>query len=133
MEILLIAGVFLVFCALTCAWLGTFARWFPIAGLDGGLIKDYGLLIKAHIDYILMAILNLGFYSVAKAANIELPVAACWLIAIGGFTNPTVFTIAMLKPDFWQFMWAKVYTAATFVLSTVGFVWAGLVILSAAW
>lgn len=132
MEIMLKAGVFLVFCSLTCAWLGTFARWFPIKGLDGGLIKDYGLLIKAHIDYILMAILNLGIYSVAKVSGVTLPVEACWLIAIGGFTNPTVFTIAMLKPDFWQYTWAKVYTAATFVVSTVGFVWAGRVLIGAA-
>jgi hypothetical protein len=132
MEVLLKAGVILVFCSLTCAWLGTFARWFPIKGLDGGLIKDYGLLIKAHIDYILMAILNFGFYAVAKAARVSLPIEACWLIAIGGFTNPTVFTIAMLKPDFWQFMWAKVYTAATFVISTIGFVWAGMTIFNAA-
>lgn len=132
MDINLKMGVILIFCSLACAWLGTFARWFPIKGLDGGLIKDYGLLIKAHIDYILMAILNLGIYSVAKAGGIALPVEACWLIAIGGFTNPTVFTIAMLKPDFWQFMWAKVYTAVTFVLSTVGFVWAGVVMFNAA-
>lgn len=132
MEILLKAGVILVFCSLACAWLGTFTRWFPIKGLDGGLVKDYGLLVKAHIDYILMAILNFGIYSVAKAAAIELPVEACWLIAIGGFTNPTVFTIAMLKPDFWQYTLAKIYTAATFVVSTVGFVWAGLVIFNAA-
>ncbi len=132
MEINLKMGVLLVFCSLACAWLGTFARWFPIKGLDGGLIKDYGLLIKAHIDYILMAGLNLIVYAVAKAGGIALPVEACWLIAIGGFTNPTVFTIAMLKPDFWQFMWAKIYTAATFVVSTVGFVWAGMVMLNAA-
>ena len=132
MEVLLKAGVLLIFCSLTCAWLGTFCRWFPIKGLDGGLIKDYGLLIKAHIDYILMAILNFGFYAVAKTAGIELPIEACWLIAIGGFTNPTVFTIAMLKPDFWQHAWIRVYTAATFVLSTTGFVWAGLTIFNAA-
>ncbi|QFY45194.1 hypothetical protein F6R98_18645 [Candidatus Methylospira mobilis] len=124
-------GVILIFCSLACAWLGTFSRWFPIKGLDGGLIKDYGLLIKAHIDYILMAGLNLVIYAVAKAAGIALPVEACWLIAIGGFTNPTVFTIAMLKPDFWQYTWAKVYTAATFVVSTVGFGWAGMVMFNA--
>lgn len=132
MEINLQMGVYLIFCSLICAWLGTFARWFPIQGLDGGFIKDYGLLIKAHIDYILMAGLNLTIYAVAKSSGTVLPVEACWLIAIGGFTNPTVFTIAMLKPDFWQFMWAKVYTAATFVVSTVGFVWAGLVFLKLA-
>lgn len=125
-------GVFLIFCSLVCAWLGTFARWFPIKGLEGGLIKDYGLLIKAHIDYVMMAGLNLVVYAAAKAGGITLPLEACWLIAIGGFTNPTVFTIAMLKPDFWQYLWAKIYTAATFVVSTVGFVWAGMVMFSAA-
>ena len=132
MGILMKAGVLLIFCSLICAWLGTFSRWFPIKGLEGGLIKDYGLLIKAHIDYILMAILNLGIYAIAKVANVELPVEACWMIAIGGFTNPTVFVIAMLKPDFWQFMWAKIYTAATFVISTVGFIWVGMIIFNAA-
>lgn len=132
MEILLKMGVLLIFCSLICAWLGTFARWFPIRGLDGGLIKDYGLLIKAHIDYIMMAGLNLVVYAVAKAGGIALPVAACWLIAIGGFTNPTVFTIAMLKADFWQHTWAKVYTALSFVISTAGFVWAGWIMFNAA-
>jgi len=131
MEILLKMGVLLIFCSLICAWLGTFTRWFPIQGLDGGLIKDYGLLIKAHIDYIMMAGLNLVIYAAAKAAHIQLPIEACWLIAIGGFTNPTVFTIAMLKPDFWQYTWAKIYTAATFVVSTLGFVWAGWAMLHA--
>ena len=130
MDINLKMGVILVLCSLICAWLGTFARWFPIKGLEGGFIKDYGLLIKAHIDYILMAGLNLVFYAVAKARSIALPTEACWLIAIGGFTNPTVFTIAMLKPNFWEFTWAKIYTAATFVASTIGFVWASWVILN---
>lgn len=132
MTILLKAGVFLLFCSLICGWLGTFARWFPIKGLEGGLIKDYSLLIKAHIDFVLMALLNLAFYAVARSAGADLPVEACWLIAIGGFTNPSVFVIAMLKPDFWQFMWVKIYTAATFVVSTVGFVWAGMIIYNAA-
>ncbi|MDR2876284.1 MAG: hypothetical protein LBV44_10230 [Methylobacillus sp.] len=130
MEINLKMGALLIFCSLICALLGTFARWFPIKGLDGGFIKDYGLLIKAHIDYVLMAMLNFLIYVVAKAGDITFPVEACWLIAIGGFTNPTVFTIAMLKPDFWQFMWAKIYTAATFALSTIGFAWAGWVMLN---
>lgn len=132
MDINLKMGVALIFFSLACAWLGTFARWFPIKNLEGGLIKDYGHLIKAHIDYILMGGLNLTIYAVAKAGGISLAPEACWLVAIGGFTNPTVFTIAMLEPDFFQFAWGKLYTAATFVLSTVGFVWVGLGLLGAA-
>ena len=129
MEIMLIAGVWMMFATLVMAWLGTFARWFPIPGLEGGLIKDYSLLIKAHVDFVLMALLNFTFYAVAKTAGIELPIEVCWMIVIGGFTNPSVFVIAMLKPDFWQFMWVKIYTGLSFIISTVGFVWAGMIIL----
>ena len=131
MEILLKGGVVMVFTALVMAWLGTFARWFPIKGVDGVLIKDYGLLVKAHIDYILMSLFCFTFYGVAKSANIELPITACWLVVIGGMTNPGVFVIAMLKPDFWKHLLAKIYTAASFIITTVGFVWVGNIIFKA--
>jgi len=131
MGILLKGGVVMVFVALTMAWLGTFARWFPIKGVDGVLIKDYGLLVKAHIDFILMSLFCFTFYGVAKTANIELPIEACWLVVIGGITNPGVFVIAMLKPDFWQHVWAKVYTGLSFVIATTGFIWVGKTILQA--
>lgn len=42
MEILLLGAAAMIFAVLTMAWLGTFARWFVIAGVDGGLVKDYG-------------------------------------------------------------------------------------------
>jgi len=131
MEILLKGGVVMVFTALVMAWLGTFARWFPIRGVDGALIKDYGLLVKAHIDFILMSLFCFTFYGVAKTANIELPIEACWLVVIGGITNPGVFVIAMLKPDFWQHVWVKVYTGLSFVITTTGFIWVGKTILQA--
>ena len=66
------------------AWLGTFARWFVVPGVDGGLVKDYGVLIKAHIDFVLMSLYCLAIYAAAKAVGAEIPVLACWLIAIGG-------------------------------------------------
>jgi len=126
MEILLKAAVGMIFAVLTMAWLGTFARWFVIKGVDGGLVKDYGVLVKAHIDFVLMSLYCLAIYAAAKTAGVELPVAACWLIAIGGFTNPGVFVIAAFKPDFWQAMWVKVYTLASFIITTVGFIWASI-------
>jgi len=131
MEIMLKAGVGMIFATLALGWLGTFARWLPIPGLEGGLIKDYGLMIKAHVDFVLMALLNFTFYVVAKSVGIDLPVEACWMIAIGGFTNPSVFVIAALKPDFWQFMWVKIYTVASFIISTIGFGWASIILFNA--
>lgn len=123
MEILLKGGIAMVSVALLLAWLGTFARWFVIKGVDGGVVKDYGLLVKAHIDYILMSLFCFAFYGVAKSAGISLPQEACWLVVIGGMTNPSIFVIAMLKPDFWQYLLPKVYTAASFITTTVGFIW----------
>ncbi|MBL8506475.1 MAG: hypothetical protein JNJ51_08960, partial [Methylobacillus glycogenes] len=55
MEILLAAAGGMIIAVLSMAWLGTFARWFVVAGVDGGLVKDYGVLIKAHIDFVLMS------------------------------------------------------------------------------
>lgn len=127
MEILLKAAVGMIVAVLTMAWLGTFARWFVIKGVEGGLVKDYGVLVKAHIDFVLMSLYCLALYAAAKAAGVELPVEASWLIAIGGFTNPGVFVIAAFKPDFWKAMWVKVYTLASFIVTTTGFLWAGSV------
>ncbi|HEY8085344.1 MAG TPA: hypothetical protein VIE69_07050 [Methylophilaceae bacterium] len=123
MEILLKGGMTMISIALVMAWMGTFARWFVIKGLEGGIIKDYGLLVKAHIDFILMSLFCFAFYAVAKSSGITLPTEACWLVVIGGITNPTVFVIAMLKPNHWEYTLMKIYTAASFIITTTGFFW----------
>lgn len=131
MEILLKGGIAMVAAALMLAWLGTFARWFVIKGVEGGIVKDYGLMVKAHIDYILMSLFCFAFYGVAKSAGIVLPTGACWLVVIGGMTNPSIFVIAMLKPDFWQYLVPKIYTALSFVITTSGFIWISRTLLHA--
>jgi uncharacterized membrane protein len=60
MEILLIGAVIMVFALLASAWLMTFARWFPIKGIDGEFLTDYKTLIRAHIDFALMALFCLA-------------------------------------------------------------------------
>lgn len=45
----------------------TFAKWFPIAGIDGTF--DFATMIRAHVDYALMAVFNLGFYGVATGGG----------------------------------------------------------------
>ena len=121
MEVLLIGAVACVTALIVSAWLMTFARWFPIAGIDGGFLIDYKTMIRAHVDYALMALFGLGFYAAANAANVELNHFACVCLAIGGFTNPTIFTIAAFDPDFWSKIKWKIFSAVSFVLTTIGF------------
>jgi len=127
MDILLKGAVGMLGAALVLAWLGTFSRWFVIKGVEGGIIKSYEVLVKGHVDFILMSLFCFAFYAV----RIPLPIEACWLIVIGGFTNPGVFVIVMLKPDAWKFTWMRIYTGLSFLTTTVGFSWAGWTILRA--
>jgi hypothetical protein len=73
MEILLIDAMQMIFAVLLSAWLMTFVKWFPIKGIDGEFLKDYKTLIRAHMDFALMALFCLGFYG----TTVPLPVTAC--------------------------------------------------------
>jgi len=118
MEILLLGAAACITALITSAWVMTFAKWFPIKGVDA-FVVDYKTLIRAHVDYALMALFGLGFYGI----GVDLPVIACWCVAIGGFTNPTIFTIAAFDTNFWGKTKWKVFTAFSFVLTSVGFMW----------
>ena len=118
MEILLIGAAACITALIASAWLMTFAKWFPLPGVDAFLI-DYKTMIRAHVDYALMALFGVGFYG----SGVELPVIACWCVAIGGFSNPTIFTIAAFETNFWDKKFWRVYTAVSFTVSSAGFMW----------
>lgn len=122
MSVLLLGAVACMMALILSAWLMTFARWFPIEGIDGKFLVDYKTMIRAHVDYALMALFNLAFYG----AGVELPVLACWCVAIGGFTNPSVFVVAAFDPEFWNKTHWKVYSAISFIITTIGFTWVGI-------
>jgi hypothetical protein len=61
--------------------------------------------------------------------GIDLPVFACWCVAIGGFANPTVFTIAAFDPDFWKKKHWRLYTISSFLITTIGFLGIGYALL----
>jgi hypothetical protein len=121
MEILLIGAAATALALVLSAWLMTFARWYPIPGLDGTF--DFATMIRAHVDYALMAVFNLGFYAAAKGGGFDLPIIACWCVAIGGFTNPSIFVVAALDENFWDKMIWKVLSGISFLVTTTGFVW----------
>lgn len=126
MEILLIGAVLMIFALLASAWLMTFARWFPLKGIDGEFLTDYKTLIRAHVDFALMALFCLGFYAV----KVPLSVTACWLVVIGGLANPGVFVVAAFNPNFWEKTHWKAYTAISFIITTIGFGWVGISLLA---
>ena len=71
MEVLLIGTVACTTALILSAWLMTFARWFPIPGIDGGFLVDYKTVIRAHVDYALMALFQLGFFAASKTAGLS--------------------------------------------------------------
>ena len=122
MGILLVGAVACMTALILSAWLMTFARWFPIKGIDEKFLVDYKTMIRAHIDFALMALFNLAFYGL----GIEIPVFICWCVAIGGFTNPSIFVVAAFDPDFWNKSVWKFLTATSFLITTIGFLGVGI-------
>tara|TARA_R110002050_G_scaffold9504_1_gene33396 strand:+ start:561293 stop:561697 length:405 start_codon:yes stop_codon:yes gene_type:complete len=123
MDILLLGGVATAGALIFSAWLMTFAKWYPIPGIDGTF--DFATMIRAHVDFALMSCFNFGFYGAAMGGGIDLPIIACWCVAIGGFTNPSIFVVAALDDDFWDKMIWKILSGISFLITTTGFVWIG--------
>jgi len=118
LEILLVGSAACIVALIVTAWLMTLAKWFPIRAVDA-FVVDYKTMIRAHVDYALMAPFGVGFYG----SGVDIPIIACWCLAIGGFSNPTVFTIAAFDTNFWDKKFWRVYTALSFIITSVGFLW----------
>lgn len=126
MNILLKGGVGMLFVALVLAWVATFTRLIVVPPVQA-LIKDYEALIRAHIDLLLMSLLCMALYAV----RIPLADAACWMIVIGGFSNPSLFLLRALDPEA-AITWPRqAFRLVSFSTTTAGFGWAGCSILRA--
>ena len=126
MDILIKGAVCMLFAALVLAWVGTFARLVVIRPVQA-MIKDYEALIRAHIDLLLMSLFCLALYAV----RLPLGEAACWMIVIGGFSNPSLFLLRALDPEAPNTWPRKIFRLASFTTTSIGFGWAGCSILRA--
>lgn len=126
MKILLAGAAGMLLSALVLAWVATFCRLIPFEPV-ARLIKDYGSLIRAHIDLLMMALFCMALYAI----RVPLPVEACWLVVIGGFMNPSLFLLRAVDPRPQIGPARKTYRVASFATTTVGFVWAACSILQA--
>jgi hypothetical protein len=112
--------------ALVLAWIATFCRLIPVAPIHA-LIKDCEALIRAHIDLLLMSLFCFALYAV----RIPLVDAACWLVVIGGFSNPSLFLLRAFDPDAPSTWPRNIYRLTSFATTSAGFGWAGYSILQA--
>ncbi len=122
-RILLQAGMAVLLIALALAWTLVFTRAIPIAAVTN-VIADYPRLLQAHIDFLLMGALLLGFYG----ARVPLPKSVRGAMAIGVFTNPAGF----LYLAFWPELITDAFLAfsiVSFVITTYGFGMACVIIL----
>lgn len=84
------AGITLLL-ALVLAWMLTFTKALKIPFFIE-LIKNYDMLLSAHLDFLMMTMLLLGFY----ASKITLPKTVQWPMAIGSISNPGLFLIGSI-------------------------------------
>ena len=126
MDVLLKGAVGMLLASLALAWVATFARLIVLRSIQIR-IKDSGALVRAHIDLLLMSLLCMAFHAV----RIPLPTAACWMVVIGGFTNPSLFIFRALNPDATPTWRRKTFRVASFLTTTIGNGWIGWTIFQA--
>ncbi|MBV6493476.1 MAG: hypothetical protein LDLANPLL_01499 [Turneriella sp.] len=125
MEILLKSGAVLLLVSLLLAWLLVVVKYL---GFFPKVIKNQKHLLSAHIDYILMAILNWVVYHIVGPQGNE---HMAHLIIVGSFLNPFLFLVMAVKPDIKKSTLSPfgVFSAISFTITTVGYSWAALVVL----
>ena len=94
MKILLICGALLIIFSIAIGWL-IIARKYLALEIFKKLIRDDKKLVKAHIDYVMMALLLMAFFLI----GIELPILLIVLACAGALADPALFIFLSVKPD----------------------------------
>jgi len=87
------AGLWLLM-ALLLAWCMVGMN-FGVPGLKEIFQGKFTRLLQAHIDFLLMTALILGFY----AAKVPLPWHVRWAMVVGAFTNSSLFLLMAIFPQ----------------------------------
>jgi len=85
-----------------------------------GPLKNAKRLLQAHIDNILMGILQLAI----AAAHPAIPIAAGWLLVAGAWINPQLFLVQAMYPEKTLAQKSSRRLASvSFLLLTIAFPW----------
>ena len=130
MSLLVIGASVFILISLALAWLSSAVRIMRIPALKK-LFPSSDNIVKAHIDFLLMALLIIALYLLGRQLNVVYPDWVIWSMLIGGFTNPFTFLIvAMYTPEeFKPGMVFSISTMTSFIVTTVGFAAAVIMIL----
>ncbi len=80
------------------------------------VFKKTDKLLSAHLDFLMMTMLLLGFY----ASKITLPKYVIWPMAIGSIGNPTAFILNSVFPDSTSPI-IGIFIFTTITLTTIGY------------
>ncbi|MGJ0491069.1 hypothetical protein [Methylobacter sp.] len=122
--------------ALAIAWVLGVTLFFP-DGVLAGHLAERDDIIRAHVDYLMMAQFLFIFFLLFRQYAIEPPL---WLVAaccFGAFFNPLAFLIRGLTPKAVEVMPVEPHfplqALLSFSLTTVGFLGAVLLVIRAVW
>ncbi len=122
--------------ALTIAWVLGITLFFPDGALAGTLVERADI-IRAHVDYLMMAQFLFIFFLLFRQYAIDPPVWVVVACCFGAFFNPLAFLVGALAP-----MPAVVIpvephfpfqAGLSFTLTTVGFLAAVVLVVRAVW
>lgn len=126
--VLLRAAALWLLVALVLAWcLVAVKLELPLIPL---IFKDFDRLLQGHLDFLLMSALLFGFY----AANVPLPWQVRWAMAVGAFTNSSLFLLQSIFPALNPptndavSMAFRVFSMLSVSLTTYGFGWGAVIV-----
>ena len=129
MQLLVAGSSVFMLASLGLAWMATGVRILNIESLKKRF-PAHDNLVKAHIDYLLMALLLMAYYLLGDALDIEFPGWVLLTMLFGAALNPFMFIIvAMSEPK--QFRPGTSFRALTmlsFTATTIGFAAAAILV-----
>lgn len=122
--------------ALAIAWALGVSLFFPNGSL-AGLIVDRADLIRAHVDYLMMAQFLFLFALLFRQYRIEPPLWVIGAACYGAFFNPLGFLLRALRPKIDPATIPEPHfplqAGVSFTLTTIGFLGAAALAVHAAW
>lgn len=129
-------AVLLLTIALVLAWILGVTLFFP-NGYLASFIVERKDLIRAHIDYLMMAQFLFIFFGLFRLLSIDPPVWIVGATCYGAFMNPLGFLRRSLTPNIVAAAPVEPYfplrAGVSFTLVTIGFLGAAALIVRAAW
>lgn len=124
LYLLAYVGATQIIIALILAWIMVGTSHFKIPFLVTR-VKTFRDLVKAHLDYLLMALFTLCFFVLYKSTNMEPSWTTVLLVSFGSMVNPLGFLIPAFYPKADSlpiFSFYRLLIFTSFLATTAGFI-----------